>query len=660
MTKTEATTVKDAVHKLQLCLLDGIQDENKLLAAGSLMCRSDYQDVVTERTIVNMCGYPLCSNFLPSDRPHKGRYRIALREHKIYDLRETYMYCSTNCCVNSRAFAGSCPEERSSTLNPSKLNEVLRLFEVPRLDSEVDLGRKGGLGSFELKIQEKVEVKSGEASPGEWIGPSNAIEGYVPQMEKTIKPPQSKNLKKGSTPKHSQLNKNKNVIFDETDFTSAIIFGDEYSISKLSGTSTAFLDENIKESTEKASNSYKDDQVTTLGNQVGSLQIHDNDESKQSDKKISRISESVKNHITEASTDPYYNNLNTDGIRAGKMLDDGKDAAPKTTALKSSLKPSGAKKAIRSVTWADKKTDPNSRNSLTEFRESGDPENVSGKIGSKDIEDDDDSYRFASAEACATALNQAAQAVASGSDISCAVSEAGIIILPPPQKMDEVDCQENGQVLGAEPHSQNWPTKPGPPNYNLFDSEDTWYDSPPEEFNLSLSPFSTMFMALFAWISSSSLAFIYGRDESAHEEYSFINGREYPRQIVLTDGLSAEIKQTLAGCLSRALPVLVADLRLPVPISTLEKGMASLIDTMSFVDPLPSFRMKQWQLIVLLFLDALSICRIPLLTPYMTGRRILLPKVLDGAQISAEEYEIMKDLIIPLGRVPEFTMQSGA
>ncbi|THG01666.1 hypothetical protein TEA_011743 [Camellia sinensis var. sinensis] len=33
--------------------------------------------------------------------------------------------------------------------------------------------------------------------------------------------------------------------------------------------------------------------------------------------------------------------------------------------------------------------------------------------------------------------------------------------------------------------------------------------------------------------------------------------------------------------------------------------------------------------------------------------------VLDGAQISAEEYEIMKDLMIPLGRVPEFSTQSG-
>lgn len=33
--------------------------------------------------------------------------------------------------------------------------------------------------------------------------------------------------------------------------------------------------------------------------------------------------------------------------------------------------------------------------------------------------------------------------------------------------------------------------------------------------------------------------------------------------------------------------------------------------------------------------------------------------MLEGAKISAEEYEIMKDILIPLGRVPQFIMQSG-
>lgn len=82
-----------------------------------------------------------------------------------------------------------------------------------------------------------------------------------------------------------------------------------------------------------------------------------------------------------------------------------------------------------------------------------------------------------------------------------------------------------------------------------------------------------MWMAIFAWMTSSSLAYIYGEDDSFHEEYLSINGREYPRKIVLADGRSSEIKQTLAGCLARALPVLVADLRLPIPVSRLERGV---------------------------------------------------------------------------------------
>lgn len=88
-----------------------------------------------------------------------------------------------------------------------------------------------------------------------------------------------------------------------------------------------------------------------------------------------------------------------------------------------------------------------------------------------------------------------------------------------------------------------------------------------------LSPFATMWNAFFSWITSSSLAYIYGRDVSFHEEFLTVNGREYPCKIVLTDGRSSEIKQTLASCLARALPAVVAELRLPVPISTLEQEM---------------------------------------------------------------------------------------
>lgn len=80
-------------------------------------------------------------------------------------------------------------------------------------------------------------------------------------------------------------------------------------------------------------------------------------------------------------------------------------------------------------------------------------------------------------------------------------------------------------------------------------------------------------MSIFAWTTSSSLAYIYGQEESAYEDYSSINDKEYPQKILLSDGRSSEIKQALAGSLSRALPGLVTELRLPVPVSNIEKEL---------------------------------------------------------------------------------------
>lgn len=193
----QSISVSDAVHRLQLSLLEGIHNDNQLFAAGSLMSRSDYNDVVTERSIVNICGYPLCRNPLPSERPRKGRYRISLKEHKVYDLHETYMYCSSDCLINSRAFAGILKEERCSVLDSGKIHAVLSLFKVSGLEGEVGLGMDGDLGLSGLKIEEKTETHLGEVPLEQWVGPSNAIEGYVPQRERKSKQVPSKSPKQG-------------------------------------------------------------------------------------------------------------------------------------------------------------------------------------------------------------------------------------------------------------------------------------------------------------------------------------------------------------------------------------------------------------------------------------------------------------------------------
>lgn len=78
-------------------------------------------------------------------------------------------------------------------------------------------------------------------------------------------------------------------------------------------------------------------------------------------------------------------------------------------------------------------------------------------------------------------------------------------------------------------------------------------------------------MALFGWITCSSLAYIYGRDDSSHEEFLWVQEREYPRKIFLKDGKSSEIRLALDGFICRALPGVVMELRLPTAVSTLEK-----------------------------------------------------------------------------------------
>ncbi|KAF4351373.1 hypothetical protein F8388_022748 [Cannabis sativa] len=141
-----------------------------LSITGSLISRSDYNGIVTERALANLYGNPLCFKPLPSDRPRrKSRYRISLKEHKVYDLQETYMYCSSNCVVNSGTFGRSLNEERCSILDSSKIDPVLALIGDSSSKNEVGLGNDGDLGFSKLTIKEKTETHDGKLNLEDWI-----------------------------------------------------------------------------------------------------------------------------------------------------------------------------------------------------------------------------------------------------------------------------------------------------------------------------------------------------------------------------------------------------------------------------------------------------------------------------------------------------------
>lgn len=86
---------------------------------------------------------------------------------------------------------------------------------------------------------------------------------------------------------------------------------------------------------------------------------------------------------------------------------------------KSSLKTSGKKKLSRSVTWADEKSDSSGSKSLCEIREMDNAKNEYEVVANTDVADDELLWHRASAEACANALSNASEAVASGgSDVT--------------------------------------------------------------------------------------------------------------------------------------------------------------------------------------------------------------------------------------------------
>lgn len=191
MTKSSSTStvvMKDVIHKIQVRLLEGIKSETQLLIAASLLSKPDYNDVVTERSIAQICGYPLCTNSLLSSEPSNkgGKYRISLKEHKVYDLSETRMYCSTKCVVNSRAYTESLLDERLLELDRGKVDKVMREFEGLSLEGEMGVKENSdfGLGKLVIKEKENTSGNVGIVSMEEWIGPSNAIEGYVPQHDR--------------------------------------------------------------------------------------------------------------------------------------------------------------------------------------------------------------------------------------------------------------------------------------------------------------------------------------------------------------------------------------------------------------------------------------------------------------------------------------------
>ncbi|XP_063154323.1 putative RNA polymerase II subunit B1 CTD phosphatase RPAP2 [Candoia aspera] len=94
---------RNALQVVERLLEDDVTEEF-FVDCGRLITPSHYQDVVEERFIIKLCGYPICRNKLQN--VPKQKYKISTKTNKVYDITERKCFCSNFCYRASKYFEG--------------------------------------------------------------------------------------------------------------------------------------------------------------------------------------------------------------------------------------------------------------------------------------------------------------------------------------------------------------------------------------------------------------------------------------------------------------------------------------------------------------------------------------------------------------------------
>uniref|UniRef100_A0A8C9UG47 RNA polymerase II subunit B1 CTD phosphatase RPAP2 homolog n=1 Tax=Serinus canaria TaxID=9135 RepID=A0A8C9UG47_SERCA len=142
---------KKALSIVEQLLEEDITEEF-LLNCGKCITPSHYKDVVDERSIIKLCGYPLCQNKL--ENVPKQKYRISTKTNRVYDITERKCFCSNFCYRASKYF------EAQISKSPVWMREEEKPPDIELLKE----GRSGRSGE-EVKLRDEVIKASDIENP---------------------------------------------------------------------------------------------------------------------------------------------------------------------------------------------------------------------------------------------------------------------------------------------------------------------------------------------------------------------------------------------------------------------------------------------------------------------------------------------------------------
>ncbi|XP_066453446.1 putative RNA polymerase II subunit B1 CTD phosphatase RPAP2 [Eleutherodactylus coqui] len=137
-------------HQIVERLLENNITEDFLMDCAKFISPSYYKDIVEERSITMICGYPICNNKL--ENVPKQKYKISTKTNKVYDITERKCFCSNFCYRASKYYETQIPktpvwsreEERPPVIKllkegkSGRSGEEIKLTERPVTVSEIE------------------------------------------------------------------------------------------------------------------------------------------------------------------------------------------------------------------------------------------------------------------------------------------------------------------------------------------------------------------------------------------------------------------------------------------------------------------------------------------------------------------------------------------
>ncbi|CAL8463766.1 g3300 [Coccomyxa elongata] len=165
-----------------------------------------------------------------------------------------------------------------------------------------------------------------------------------------------------------------------------------------------------------------------------------------------------------------------------------------------------------------------------------------------------------------------------------------------------------------------------------------WLADPPEGFGRQLSQFGRLFSALDAWVTDATLRHLRATGVQPAGQAEDVPPLEF-----------AQGRAVLEVALGRALPSVLGALHVASPRSAAEVALRQLIATFYLRSAIPSLKEREWQLVTLTLLRALSIERLPALQEQFDSRSGVraFNALLAELGCTVEEFDALLEVLLP-------------